>query len=622
MKISRSWLQEYFERELPNVHDLAQALTFHAFEIESIGKPNNSETWDILDIKVTPNRGHDCLSHRGIAKEVSAILNIPMKSDPLREPMSGLTNSRYVEVSIENSSFCSRYIAGYIKGVKVGPSPAWLKERLESIGQKSINNIVDATNFVMFNLGQPLHAFDAGKMGNRPARGKNGFKIQVRNARKGEQIITLDDKQYALADTMLVVADQYTDISVGIAGVKGGKAAAVDASTTDIIIESANFDGVSVRKTAQALKLRTDASERFQQAISPEIAAHAMRAAVDTILKIAGGVLVGFADEYPAPQKMKTVSVSVAKVNAILGTSLAADDIADALKRLALPFEKQGSKFSVTPPFERLDLLTAGDLSEEVGRIVGYDKVPTMELSPLYKKPDINPNFYAAEHAREDLVSKGYSEVFTSVFVDKGEREVLNKVGGERPFLRTNLLEGLTIPLIQNIHNRDLLGLKKIKLFEIGPVWKDGEESTNIYSVEGETVEGFGISGTQSVEMSLEEYRQKNPIDEHQEKYQPLPFAKLDRYHPFSKYPFIVRDIALWVSSGTKPEQVLDIIRAQAGELLVRSALFDTYEKGAKLSLAFRLVFQSFDGTLTDEEVNVCMENICAALRGQRWEVR
>src|SRR3989338_2892249 len=157
MKISRAWLQRYFEKELPSAEALADSLTFHAFEIESIEN-------DILDVKVTANRGHDCLSHRGIAKELSAILQLPMKSDPLRHDVQLEPKYADISVHIENAALCPRYIAAYIKGVKVGPSPEWLRKHLESIGQKSINNIVDATNFVMFDLGQPLHAFDAGKL--------------------------------------------------------------------------------------------------------------------------------------------------------------------------------------------------------------------------------------------------------------------------------------------------------------------------------------------------------------------------------------------------------------------------------------------------------------------------
>src|SRR3989338_92095 len=303
MKISRNWLQTFFNAPLPDARALSDALTFHAFEIESVEN-------DVLDVKVTPNRGHDCLSHRGIAKEISAILNIPMKSDLLSADPRGVLSSvprtpLGLEITIGNLALCARYIAGYIRGVKVGPSPDWLRENLEAIGQKSINNIVDAANFVMFNLGQPLHAFDASKLASKSEQStvnSQQFLIHVRNAKKGEKITTLDDKEYALSESMLVIADGNSGKAIGIAGVKGGKTAEVSEATTDIIIESANFDGVSVRKTAQALKLRTDASQRFEQGISPELAGYGMRAVTDLILKVAGGEIIGFVDEYPTPQ--------------------------------------------------------------------------------------------------------------------------------------------------------------------------------------------------------------------------------------------------------------------------------------------------------------------------------
>ncbi|MCR4280963.1 MAG: phenylalanine--tRNA ligase subunit beta [Candidatus Kaiserbacteria bacterium] len=621
MKISRNWLQTFFVAPLPDAQALADALTFHAFEIENISDSKGSP-WNIqglpldnnavLDVKVTANRGHDCLSHRGIAKEISAILNIPMKPDPLREPMSGFTKSRHVEVSID-TPLCARYIAGYIKGVKVGPSPDWLRENIESIGQKSINNIVDSANFVMFNIGQPLHAFDANKLGNRQeAKGNSEFRIQIRNARKDEKITTLDNKECVLSESMLVIADGNADTAIGIAGVKGGKTAEVNETTTDIILESANFDGASVRKTAQALKLRTDASQRFEQNISPELAGYGMRAVTDLILKIAGGELVGFADEYPVPQENKQVSVSVTQVNNILGTSLAVKDVADAFTRLGLPYKYSEATprgiFEVEVPFERLDLEIAEDLAEEVARIAGYDKIPAVGLPALKGKPEINENFARSESIREELMSKGYSEVVTSVFTDKGNREVLNKVGGERPYLRTNLTDGLAQALEKNIRNKDILGLKEVRLFEIGAIWDSKKEEIAV-----------GQIGEKEKAMQTVLSKYKTDISSEQTD---LPISTTARYQTFSRYPFIVRDIALWVPEGTKSEQVLEVISKQAGALVVRSELFDTFGKAGKTSYAFRLVLQSFEKTLTDGEANEAMENVYKEVKKKGWEVR
>ena len=589
MKISKLWLDKFFDAPLPDAATLADALTFRAFEIDGIEKMGDDE---VLDVKVTPNRGHDCLSHRGIAKELSAILGIPLTNDPLSSRSDLLPKTTEVTVDIQSTVLCKRYIAGYIKGVKVGPSPEWLKQRLEAVGQRSINNVVDATNFVMFNTGQPLHAFDAGKLGS--------LALGVRAAHDGEVMIALDKKSYTLGGSMLVITAG--DAPVGIAGVKGGMPAAIDESTKDIVIESANFDGVSVRKTAAALKLRTDASTRFEQVISPELAAFGMRSVVELIQKLAGGELAGFVDAYPEPQRPMYANVTVEKVNQVLGTRLTGADVSDVLVRLGLPYKEQDGVFEVTVPFERLDLRIPEDLVEEVGRIVGYDKVPATPLPLFEKKPEVNPNFYAAEKAREELVRQGYSEVFTSVFAEEGERAVANKIGGDRPYLRSSLLPGLTEALAKNKPNKDLLGLKEIKLFEVGTVWKDGTESVML--------------GTVTEKQKASE---KMLMPEDADAYEVLPLSSAARFEHFSKYPYIVRDIAMWAAGDTDAE---NSIRTEAGPLAVKISLFDRFEKEGRVSLAYRIIFQSFDRTLTEAEVNIIMEKVSAALKAKGFEIR
>lgn len=597
MKISRTWLQNFFSAPIPDAQAIADALTFHAFEIESVVD-------DILDVKVTANRGHDCLSHRGIAKELSAILNVPLNAekDPFAHTPDISHKTDAVTVSLD-SGLCKRYIAGYVTGVKVGPSPDWLKNSLESIGQRSINNVVDATNLVMFNTGQPLHAFDAGQL-----QEKNGYAIEVRAAHQGEKMLALDDKEYVLTEHMLVIGDKHSGAAIGIAGVKGGKPAGINESTTDIIIESANFDGVSVRKTAAALKLRTDASSRFEQVISSELAAYGMQQVIDIIKAVAAGEVQGFVDVYPDKQEQRSVSVSLAKINAILGTTLSAADVVDVFKRLSFMHTQEGEVFNVTPSFERLDLTPpAGgpeDVIEEVGRIIGYDKVPATELPTITTKPEVNAGFYAAEKKREELVSQGYSEVFTSVFADTGERIVANKVDGVRPYLRSTLVDSLKDALEKNTRNKDLLGLKEVKLFEIGTVWDTRGEKLML-----------GIADASGVRESVIK-------PETAEQYDQFPVSETERYQTFSKYPFIIRDIAMWVPADTKSEDALVVIRKAAGELLVRSEKFDEFKKADKLSLAFRLVFQSFDRTLVDEDANERMDSVYTAVKERGWEVR
>lgn len=605
MKIFRPTLQKYFAQELPGAQTLADALTFHAFEIESITNSPAGEA--VLDVKVTANRGHDCLSHRGIAKELSAILGLPLKPYPYGiKDVVLAPRTEAVQVSIEEPDLCSRYIVGYVTNVKVGPSPKWLSEELGAIGQRSINNVVDATNYVMFTVGQPLHAFDAGMLSQKDA----AYSIAVRKARAEETMVALDGKEYALADPMLVITDRHDDVPIGIAGVKGGAPAAISEETTDIIIESANFDGVSVRKTARALKLRTDASSRFEQVISPELAALGMRAVVELISELAGGEVAGFVDEYPRKAAQRTVSVTLEKINAVLGSSFSDADALDVFARLDLPVARTHLRFDIAVPRERLDLAIAEDLIEEVGRIMGYDKLPAVELPKFAAAPEINRQFAAAEQKREELVAAGYSEVFTSVFAEKGDREVLNKVGGERPYLRNTLVDELRDALERNIRNKDLLGLREVKLFEIGIVWRGGSEVLML--------------GTASEKGGVREAPLPLTINA-SEKIRVTEDVRLDRYTPFSKYPFIVRDIALWVPVDSIASDVLAVIRSHAGELLARADKFDEFTPptgGGRKSYAFRLVFQSFDKTLTDGEVNERMESIYGAVNANGWEVR
>ncbi len=591
MKVSRLWLNKFFDAPLPSAEELSTALTFHAFEIDGVEKIGED---DVLEVKVTPNRGHDCLGHRGIAKELSAILKLPLAHDPFMVTPVFAPVTTDVSVQID-TPLCRRYIAGYIKAVKVGPSPQWLREKLEAIGQRSINNVVDAANFVMFNTGQPLHAFDAHKLGS--------LALGVRAARAGEKLIALDKKEYALSEGMLVITAG--GAVVGLAGIKGGMPAAIDEHTTDIIIESANFEGVSVRKTAQALKLRTDASARFEQEISPELAARGMQNMMEFVMRLLGGEVAGFVDIYPVPQKQQCANVTVEKVNATLGTQLTGADVADAFAHLGLAYKEEAGVFEVQVPPERLDLSISEDLVEEVGRIVGYDQVPTTKLPAFDKLPAINATFYAAEKAREELVAQGYSEIFTSVFADQGERAVANKIGGDKPFLRSSLLPGLQEALQKNKPNKDLLGIKEIKLFEIGVVWKGGKELTML--------------GTISEKAEAKEETLK-PTEASQ--YEAHPLSAALRYQNFSKYPYIVRDIALWIPKGTEPTEVLKSIEQNAGELAHKITLFDRFEKEGRISLAYRIIFQSFERTLTEAEANAAMEKVSTAAKGRGWEVR
>jgi phenylalanyl-tRNA synthetase beta chain len=602
MKISRNWLQSYFDSPLPDAAALAEALTFHAFEIDGLEKHQDD---DVLDVKVTPNRGHDCLSHICIAKEISAILSIPL-NDQGRGLLSSGTSSLMLGkaphvIVKKDAPTCSRFLAAHMKGAKVGPSPEWLVKRLSAIGQRSINTIVDATNYAMFSVGQPLHAFDATTLSSGET-----FVVGPRMARTGESLVALDGKTYALSPERMVIAGGAQDAVLGIAGVKGGKDSGVTDATTEIIIEAATFDGVSVRKTARALDLRTDASQRFEQGISPILAERGLRACIALIRDIAGGELVGTSQVSDASDSVRTIVVSAESVNRLLGMSLKTADVENVLQRLGFDFEREGDRFSVQVPPERIDLTIEEDMIEEIGRIVGFDAAPAAELPPLAVPPAPNRIFALSEAVRDQLVAEGFSEVYTSVFAENGDRAVLNKVGGERPFLRTSLIPGLQAALKRNQEIHEILGPDPVQLFEIGTVWKGTEEVIIVARATKKGVE----------EQPLEALATKDLA------YSDAGLRATKKYEPFSRYPFIVRDIALWVPTGTEPEAVLELIREHAGDLLMRSYQFDSFTKGDRTSFAFRLVFQSFDRTLFDDDANTRMQSVVSAVTTRGYEVR
>ncbi len=601
MKVSRTWLQKYFEQPLPDAAALADAYTFHAFEIEEMAG-------DMMDVKVLPNRAADCLSHRGLACELSAILEMPVKIDPLREPLPEFPKSNMLEVAIEDPKKCLRYMGAVVRGVKVTPSPAWLHEALESVGQRSINNIVDATNYVMLNVGQPLHAFDLNKCGldaEQTQTGRGGASIVVRQAHEGEKMTTLDNRELELDPSIMVIADGHSGASLGIAGIKGGKAAELTDETTDLIIEAANFDGAAVRRAAQKLKLFTDASLRFQNRPSPELVAYGMRDVLALIVEIAGGEVEGVVDEYPTHLTNEPVSVTLAQVNGVLGSHYTHDEVAGVFMRLGLDAQTSGDTFTITPPFERTDILLKEDLIEEVGRILGYDRLAPMELPAAHTAPD-QAKYHGIEKIKDQLVEQGFTEVSTQSFAKRGDVYLANPLDKTKPALRSTLAENMKEALAQakQYALRVLAPGQKPKLFEIGTIFtKDGERM---------------VVETSEPVADLPQMKDDNA-------YGPK-HVSLGAYHQFSAYPFMTRDIALWLdadSRGLDAEETLkQTIRGQAGDLLVRLDLFDRFEKDGRVSYAFRLVFESMERTLTDEEVNAIMEKISDALREKGCEVR
>ena len=603
MKISPKWLQTYFDQPLPDAGSIADAYTFHAFEIDEM-------RGDLMDVKVLPNRAADCLCHRGLAKELSAILDVPMKVDPLREPLPDFPKTEELSVVIEDPKKCLRYMGALVKGVKVGPSPAWLKEALEAVGHRSINNVVDATNYVMLNIGQPLHAFDAAKL-----KQKDGtYAIGVRSAKEGEKITTLSSEEYTLTPNMQLITDAHADTPIALAGVKGGSAAELTALTTDIIVEAGNFDGTTTRRTAQALKLFTDASLRFQNRPSSELVAYGMREVLALIKSIAGGEVVSVADTHTAHAETESVSVPLSRVNGLLGSSFTMQEVADVFRRLDLSARAEYDTLIVTPPFERTDIVIPEDLVEEVGRIIGYDKIASQELPAPVVAPD-QARYRGIERMKDQLVEQGFIEVSTQSFAKEGDVVLANPLDKNMPTLRTSLEDNLKDALTRAKHYalRLLVPGQKPKLFEVGTVFPKDGEFVELRMTERvpEWGEAAGTFDNLSV-AKLEDYGKD---------YTPVRYD-LGAYKPFSLYPFITRDIALWAPSDVEVSEIERTIREHSGELLVRLDQFDRFEKEGRVSYAFRLVFESMERTLTDEEINGVMDTVSGALRAAGYEVR
>ena len=603
MKVSYNWLQNYFEEKLPEPEKIFEGIIFHSFEVEDVEKVGDDT---IFDIKTLPDRNHDCLSHFGIAKEVSAIFDLKIKDKKIKtfEP-----KSTELKIEIEDSK-CLRYMGRVVRNIKVGESPDWLKEKLHAIGQKSINNIVDAANFVMFDLGQPIHCFDLDKLASS--------NLIVRNGKDGEKITTLDKKEVNLDDSILVIADEKNPLA--IAGIKGGTKAEVDSNTKNIVIEVANFNPTTTRKTAKKIGILTDAVKRYENEITPELCSIVMDSITDLIYILAGGEVEDIIDIYPNKPEQKIVTVSVSYINKRLGSNFSKEEIESVWKKLSFEYINKEENFEIKIPFLRIDLNESYDLVEEVIRILGYDRLEE-KLPEIKLDRKVNEAYYKMLWIRNKLLTDGYSEVMNYAFRDKGEVEVLASASNKK-FLRNNLTDGLKESVKLNLLNISLLGIKDVKIFEIGTVFfKDNEEMHVAYGdkkgiVELTVEEYFSINCPieQSKDFSIEKFIS---FVSHEDNY------KIKEFKPWSLYPFITRDIAVWVPENTEPNTLFEIYKELGTELLIKDPeLVDKFQKQDKISYAYRLVFQSYDRTLTDEEVTSIMSKITDKVTSLGFEVR
>ena len=414
MIISYNWLQSYFKEKLPPPEKVAELLIFHAFEVESIEKKGNDT---ILDVKVLPDRAHDALSHRGIAREIAVHLKthivdtIPPKKSQSEKSHGALF------IDVKDPILCRRYMGRIIEGVEVRPSPQWLVERLESIGQKSINNIVDATNFVMFDIGQPLHAFDTNKVDGG---------IIVRNAEGGEKITTLDGKEVELDDQTLLIADERSPLA--IAGIKGGKKAEINADTASIILEAANFSPTNIRKTSRRLGIQTDSSKRFENERSPEGVEEAMERITTLVVEVAGEKdtrVCYIVDIYPRKPAQYVVGVSIDEVNRILGTNISEKEITSILSRM-------GFSHRVIPsPIKEVlgRAMTLIDIPYKFGASIVYDAPRAFDCSSfiayLFAQAGVQiPRMAVDQYAYGEAISEKELEPGDLVFSNTGDGKI------------------------------------------------------------------------------------------------------------------------------------------------------------------------------------------------------
>ncbi len=639
MKISLEQINNLLERELSQ-KEVEDAFSLHAFEIDEVIEDNGQV---VFDVDVLPNRSSDALSVLGLARELSAILDIPMKEDLLQEDFESILSSlkekenpELLQVERKDKEYASAYFSAYIKGVKVGESPKWLKDFLASQGQKSINNLVDATNYVLFFLGQPTHIFDADALKKDAESGAH--RLAVRKAKEKEQFRTLDKQEFELSDRIRVIEDAVSGEPIAIAGVKGGESSGVSEQTADIVLESARFHPTLTRKVAQELSLRTDASKRFENDIPERLPVFGLKLLIDTVLELAGGELKATAVSYEPFAESPQLRLDMAKIQKLIGVDITKEQAGGYLKHLR--FDVSGDV--VKPPFWRTDIKIWQDLAEEIARLYGLSKIKPTALPQKTKDRKILPSFCHAELLRDELLADGFVEITNSTLQDKGELELANSLASDKNFFRDDLSYGMLKALDKNERNAPLFGIyDAIKLFEIGTVYKDTQEFASVCIGVRPLAKKKREARAQAILEELRAKLQEKFAVELPEakgevlefplsvlsavacdKYPEPPSLENIQYKAFSQFPFVLRDIAVWVPEDEPADALATLIKENGGELLRRADLFDEFKKDARVSYAYHLVFQSDERTLTDEDVNKVMSKIESAIDAKGWEIR
>ena len=433
----------------------------------------------VLSFELTPNRA-DCLSVLGIAFEVGAVVGSPVSIPEISLEERGAPIRDRFQVEIRDPDLCPRYVARMVEGVEIKPSPLWMRRRLQLVGLRPINNVVDVTNYVMWELGQPLHAFDLDLL--------EGGRIVVQRARPGESFVSLDGQTRELGPQMLMIWDGKRPVAV--AGVMGGENSEVRAQTRNVLIESAYFDPMSIRRTAKSLGMNTEASRRFERGVDPDGCPRAALRASQLMAELAGGVVAsGFLDVYPNPQAWGAIGLRVSRVNGLLGTGLSPQEVRRCLELLSLKVEEgSGDLLMVTPPTRRVDLTREIDLVEEVARVWGFHRIPSTLPSRSAPAAGESAQRDLESRVREILVGFGFHEVITFSFVDpvafdrlgldgsdpmRRALKLKNPLRQDQGIMRTTLVPGILDAVHGNLHRRNT----DLRLFEVGRVFlpREGE---------------------------------------------------------------------------------------------------------------------------------------------------
>lgn len=676
MKISTLWLKEFLTiKDTPQA--LAQRLTFAGVEVESIDKVGKDT---VLELAVPPNRG-DLQGHEGVARELAAILKIAFK--PKKIPIakgSGKIRSR-LTVIVKDRNRAPRYIVRMISGIKVGPSPEWLVERLETLGMHSVNNVVDATNYVMMELGQPLHAFDYDHVREHA--------LTVQTPPSPMKIQALDGNEYSVVNEDLCVMD--AGGPAAIAGVMGGQNSSVTPDTTTIVLESAYFLPSSVRRTSRRLALSSESSRRFERAVDPDTVDRALHRATQLIVELAGGVpSADWIDFYPRKVIPARITFDSKMVNTLLGVEIKTQQIAKYLTNLGCQLRTKGNgKWQVVMPSSRPDLTRAIDLVEEVVRLYGYDDIPaTLPRLPITPATE-PPMRRCVRRVRDLLAGAGLFEtihygfdLLSSVSWAglKQPIAISNPLGNEPTVLRSELAPALVRSVAYNLRHRTMQG----SMFEVRRVfnksldgrihepthlamtlfgtrgqlhWTGGKEPVDFFDMKGvleRLAVGLGLPTLRMVLGAVPAYVHPRESAQiflgnqsigwlgavHPQIAQTLEITvpcylaeiNLDKILPqlaasrltcvaLPRFPGMRRDMAILVDAARTTEEIEGVIRKAGGKLLTTVTLFDCYQgnniPSGKKSVAFALHYQSPEETLTEEGVGKVHEGVVKAITQQ-----